>query len=355
MASSDLPQTLEQFYPLVLALAVQNLKVNTFTDNFDADRFNIDGNDHAMDFDTNARVFYFDWYFRNWVNLFNAYQLLEDDQSRLLYLHLIAYRMAGHLSIRLPVEFANKKAEFENYLSIEKSTVSKLAISGMFGKLRHFDFEYGGNKYVIDCLGLEAYLFRRQYFYEQDGVRIAPESGDFVVDGGACLGDTAAVFSNAVGANGRVYSFDPVAAHQEILQYNTKQFPHQNVVIVPAGLSDHEVVCPPIILSGYAPGFSVQNQQVPLRSLDYMVKAGEIERVDFIKLDIEGAELEALRGAKETIHQFKPKLAVSLYHKPNDLFELVTFIQTKFPFYRFRLGHYTIHQEETVLYCISEA
>jgi hypothetical protein len=44
-------------------------------------------------------------------------------------------------------------------------------------------------------------------------------------------------------------------------------------------------------------------------------------------------------------------MAVSLYHKPNDLFELVLFIRNEFPFYRFRLGHYTIHQEETVLYC----
>lgn len=349
--STAAPLSFNQFYSLNLALSVQSLKANTYTDNFDAARFNIDGNDHSMIFDTETRIRYFDWYFRNATNLYNAYQLLEDDDSRELYMFLIAYRMAGHLSIKLPVNFVEKKAELEHFRSCEHSTPSTLPLSGIFGNISHFDFEYNGDRYVVDCQGLEYYLFRRQYFYEQGDVRVAPELGDYVIDGGACLGDTAAVFSNAVGADGKVYSFDPIAGHQEVLQYNASQFPFKNVVPMPYGLSDREVICPSMVVNMYAPGFSSINKPVPLRSIDKLVETGEIEKIDFIKLDVEGAELETLRGAKNSIHRFKPKLAVSLYHRPNDLFELIQYIRSEFPFYKFSLGHYTIHQEETVLYC----
>ena len=65
----------------------------------------------------------------------------------------------------------------------------------------------------MDCLGLDYYLVRGQYFYANEGVRVAPSPGDVVIDGGACTGDTAAVFSNAVGAEGKVFCFDPVADH----------------------------------------------------------------------------------------------------------------------------------------------
>jgi len=159
-----------------------------------------------------------------------------------------------------------KNAEFERYKAAEKSTPSGLASTGMFGGLKHFDFEYENNRYLVDCLGLEYYLFRRQYFYSSDGVKISPESGDAVIDGGACTGDTAAVFSNAVGSGGSVYCFDPVADHLAILEYNAKQFAYHNVKIMPYGLSDKNVLAPPIVLNQYAPGFSSGNAPVPLRS-----------------------------------------------------------------------------------------
>jgi hypothetical protein len=81
------------------------------------------------------------------------------------------------------------------------------------------------------------------------------------------------------------------------------------------------------------------------------VNTKEIASIDFIKLDVEGAELDSIRGARESILRFKPKLAISLYHKPNDIFELILYVKDKFPFYSLHLDHYTIHGEETVLYC----
>jgi FkbM family methyltransferase len=350
---NTLPTSCQNFYSSILALAIHGLKTNTYLDNFDTQRFNLDGKDHSMEFDTNSRIFYFDWFFKHHTALFDAYQMLSDTSSQRLYLYLLAYRLAGHHSIKLPLQFVAKKAEWDEYLAFEarSSRESTLPLSGMFGKLKHFDFEYEGNRYVADCVRLEAPLFRRQYFYSDNGIRIAPENGDVVIDGGACLGDTALVFSNAVGPEGKIYAFDPVAEHLHVLAHNINQYPHKNVQAMPYGLSDKNVACAPLAVNQYSPGFQVKNKQVPLRSIDNMVMMGEIDRINFIKLDIEGAEFEALKGARESINHFKPKLAVSLYHKPNDIFELVSHIRNEHPFYRFHLGHYTIHQEETVLYC----
>ena len=347
----ELPTTAQDFYNQLLIKSIAALKLNTFLDNFDEKRFNFDGIDHSKTFNPAERAFYFDWFVKNYENLFSAYSLLGDESSKRLYLYLIAYRLAGHFSVKLPVDYLSRPEEFEDYKSHEKSTASPLALSGVFGKLKHFDFQYKGSRYVVDCLNLEDYLFRGQYFYSKSGVTVAPDLADTVIDGGACTGDTAAVFSNAVGAGGSVFCFDPVADHLAILEQNIRQFTYANVTVMPYGLSDKNILADPIVLSQYAPGFSSRNAQVPLRSIDYLVDTKELQKIDFLKLDVEGAELDSLRGARKSIQRFKPKLAISLYHKPNDIFELILHIKDKFPFYACYLDHYTIHLEETVLYC----
>ncbi len=85
-------------------------------------------------------------------------------------------------------------------------------------------------------------------------------------------------------------------------------------------------------------------------AIDDMVKNEKLDRVDFIKMDIEGAELEALRGAENTIRQFRPKLAISVYHKFDDVWEIPQYIDSLGLGYRFALRHFTIHAEETVLF-----
>ena len=57
---------------------------------------------------------------------------------------------------------------------------------------------------------------------------------------------------------------------------------------------------------------------VPLTTIDKLVAELKLPRVDFIKMDIEGAEVPALAGAHETIARFKPRLAIATEHKPDD-------------------------------------
>jgi FkbM family methyltransferase len=85
-------------------------------------------------------------------------------------------------------------------------------------------------------------------------------------------------------------------------------------------------------------------------SIDDLVKKKQLTNVNFIKLDIEGAELKGLQGAEQTLKTFKPKLAISAYHKKEDLFTLIQYLEGLKIGYRFYMDHFTVHGEETVLF-----
>lgn len=82
-------------------------------------------------------------------------------------------------------------------------------------------------------------------------------------------------------------------------------------------------------------------------ALDDVIKEGG---VTFIKMDVEGAEGQSLLGASRIIKKYKPKLAIALYHKPEDIIELPHIILSINPGYRLAIRHYSTCNWETVLY-----
>lgn len=76
------------------------------------------------------------------------------------------------------------------------------------------------------------------------------------------------------------------------------------------------------------------------------------EKVTFIKMDIEGSEMKALEGAADLIRTYKPKLAISIYHKPEDTVEIPAYIHELVPEYKFFIRHYFYSPSETVLYAL---
>lgn len=78
------------------------------------------------------------------------------------------------------------------------------------------------------------------------------------------------------------------------------------------------------------------------------------EKVTFIKADIEGAEMNALRGAQKIIREQKPVLAICIYHSPEDMFDIPKYIKELVPKYKIYIRHYTDLMLETVCYAIPD-
>jgi hypothetical protein len=71
-------------------------------------------------------------------------------------------------------------------------------------------------------------------------------------------------------------------------------------------------------------------------------------------MDIEGSEIAALEGAHQTILAHRPKLAICVYHRFDDLWTIPNLIAERYPFYQLYLNHHSLHHEETVLYCVAQ-
>ena len=89
-------------------------------------------------------------------------------------------------------------------------------------------------------------------------------------------------------------------------------------------------------------------------SIDGFVRENRIGKVDYIKLDVEGSEPEALEGARETLTHHRPQLAVCIYHRKEHLFEIPLFLDGILESYTYRIGQYTPTFWDTVWYCIPQ-
>ena len=104
--------------------------------------------------------------------------------------------------------------------------------------------------------------------------------------------------------------------------------------------------------SGRQSVLSPNGETLPARSVDSLLGG---EPASFIKMDVEGFEREALWGASRTILRYSPKLAVAVYHRNEDIFELPLLIKRMNPKYRLYLRHKLYYPAwETNLYAIPE-
>jgi FkbM family methyltransferase len=332
--------------------------------NYDDRRFSLGGIDGSRHFAATQHRQFLRFVCSEFAALSDTYNCLEDSASKQLFLEVLLYRLLGHLHVKLPT---NTEEYWGMVETMERTprTPSSLSIDGMFGQLSHFEVLFDGHPLVLDCLDLDilSTCLLRQYHFDRGPVTIAPRSGDHVIDGGACFGDTGLSFAVVAGPSGRVYQFEPWRPHTAVIRHNLSQ----NLGLAPrlqlfeCGLSDiSNNVAAVAFASGpdYSPGFAVSSagdQAIALRSIDALVAQGVIERVDFIKMDIEGSELRALHGAINALRRWRPRLAISLYHMPSDLTAIPRFLKDLRLGYRLYLGHYSIHAEETVLYAEADS
>lgn len=277
---------------------------------------------------------------------------LNDEASVETLRQLMMFRVLGQHRFALPLS-----AEVED--AYRQSEAMRIGSSER--KFPPFDFStYRVPSFFGQSIELEAWLGNivcsfafEQYFYNRAETSIRPGAGDIVIDAGACFGDTALAFAAASGKGGKVYSFDPTPAHQETFLANVARNPvlAPRIELVGRALSDVADQSLRFKVQGAGSRFSNEGDiVVTTETIDRFVEQGGLKRVDFIKMDIEGAERSALAGARRTIERFKPKLAISVYHSIEDLLTIPHLIRTMNPGYKLFLGHYTNHLEETILY-----
>lgn len=209
---------------------------------------------------------------------------------------------------------------------------------------------------------LSGLSFTQEYIYEYEPNSLASALGseyfeddifawsrnEIFVDGGAYHGETAMEFAKKCPSYERIYSFEPDSVNFTQL-IDKIQGKVENVTCVNAGLwNENTTLC--FDSEGDRTGASVKaggKEEIKVVALDSILDGGS---VTYIKLDVEGSERMALEGAKDTIKKYKPKLAVCIYHKPEDVISLPEYILSLVPEYKFKIRHYSTFLWETVLY-----
>lgn len=296
------------------------------------------------------------------------YELLGDDYSRSVLVKVMAYRLLGPRKVKLPLNTPAYWSKRSQTLSLIKGGES-IEVGFPIFSLKHFDLN--GIGYPLELyfapIGVMTTFILKQYEYGRRQPPLKARAGDYVIDGGGCWGDTALYFANEVGEQGRVYTFEFAPENLKILERNVQlnEGLSRRVEVVRRALWDSSGQTLPYNASG--PGTSLaprrfaaadggceeRGPQVSTAAIDDFVRERNLPRIDFIKMDIEGSELNALRGAEGTLKNFRPRLAISVYHKQRDLVEIPAYLRSLDLGYEFFLDHFTIYGEETVLFAVA--
>ncbi|GHU10692.1 hypothetical protein AGMMS50225_14680 [Betaproteobacteria bacterium] len=189
------------------------------------------------------------------------------------------------------------------------------------------------NVYAI-FFGIEPYQY---------GAAVTLREGDVFLDCGAYCGETA-LWAAYKGA-GKVYAFEPVPRSFEYLRRNAERGGGGCIVPVPFGLGAApgrlSLVLPPdggldsiqLVASGNEDELNDSNS-VPVVALDDWCRENEV-KPDFIKMDLEGGEVDTINGARGIIAEYKPRLAICLYHRLSDMWVIPRLIKEIVPEYRF--------------------
>jgi len=243
---------------------------------------------------------------------------IQEDQMRFSEVH-------GKVSAGLTVLASDPKLDIVQISSPERAFWIKRAGESMPGK------------------ELLAYLLTEHQWMAELNPDKVVRAGDTVIDCGAHVG-VFARFAFRRGAR-RVVAVEPEPINLECLRRNFRdEIADGRLIIVPQG-----VWSAPGTMSLYlgTPNsgmntmvFASEGQQiqVPTTTIDLLVSQLGLSKVDYIKMDIEGAEREALRGALETLRRFRPVLMLDSYHRPDDMTVLPRVIRAAHDDYSFACG-----------------
>lgn len=194
-----------------------------------------------------------------------------------------------------------------------------------------------------------SHVFGRQYF---DETIIHPRKNGVFIDGGSLnLYDSEGYMAYNPDYK-KIYAFEPDTGNYGncLRQRERMGLSEKKLEIVNLGLWSSETELSFLNDKGSSCITEKGSESIRTVALDKFIS--DREKVSYIKLDIEGAELEALKGAAEMIKRDKPDLAICIYHKNEDIVDIPEYILRLNPGYKFYIRHYSCYTWETVLYAV---
>ena len=295
---------------------------------------------------------YFNWFKDNYNCLEYFYNLLEDEKEKRLYLKMIISNLLGPIYVteQEKEKYIRSRDVFDTLLVDD----SIRQLKSVTRKLKFYDLSKLG--YDIKIYGaralLDKFIIHNQYSYKDCKI----EKDDFVIDAGGCWGDTSLIFSSQAGIKGKVFTFEFFEDNLSVLKENFSNNKElaENIFLTEQPLynKSNEKLYLNHACADITTLTETKNnlQQYNSISIDDFVKDNKVEKIDFIKMDIEGCELKALQGAVNTLKKYKPKLAIASYHKYDDYYEIPKFLNELNIGYKFYFANYTLGFTDTIIY-----
>ncbi|WP_404318643.1 FkbM family methyltransferase [Malaciobacter canalis] len=229
-------------------------------------------------------------------------------------------------------DFKNNKIEYEKVYNLLCDKKSKEVFTKVINFKISFDFDF-----------MQGFTnnHKEQYFDKE----LVPNIKDIVfLDGGSYVGDTIPQIISNFPDFKKIYCIEPNNLHINIAKKNFSKY--ENIEFINCGLGNKKIenMTNQKLQNNCAHDYQASN----INTIDNLIN----EKVDFIKLDIEGAEQDALIGAKNTIKENQAILAICIYHKAQDWYKIPQIVLDINPNYKIYLRHYMEGIFETVMYFI---
>ena len=231
-------------------------------------------------------------------------------------------------------DFKNNHDQYEKVYNLLADMESK----SVFEKVLNF-------KITFDYKFMEGFTndHEGQYFDKEFIPKIKNIS---FVDGGGYVGDTATQIIKNYPDFKKIYLIEPIAENIRIAKRELNNY--ENIEFLTLGVSNKKETLFFNEEKSFSTIYGKGTQSVEVDAIDNVIKT----KVDFIKLDIEGAEQDAIDGAKKTIQKHKPILAICVYHKAEDWYKIPQKVLSMQSDYKIYLRHYMEGVFETVMYFI---
>jgi len=265
----------------------------------------------------------------------NALPFYEDKKSILTLQKLVRNKTlcATHLSINQNSIFSKEDIIYSKKIKsiLRKNIKQSNEQIKAFGYVFKEKFEIESSVFIEKC-GVS--------YLSAEIIKKINTTNSVIVDCGAYVGDSSFMF-NSIFPSSKIYGFEPSEYNYSVFKENIKLNDLQNLIIpVKSAVGENNKIIKANIGDGLNANIkqtsSVEAQEIKVDLIDVFFKN---KKVSLIKMDIEGFELNALKGAVEILKRDKPILLISLYHKAEDIYTIPKFIKELNLGYSFILRH----------------